>query len=56
MFIVMFYVNVTVSRLCQGSNFVNVNGVQLYMELGRVNERTLYFRMLWDSGVGGCYI
>ena len=54
MFIVMFYVNV--SRLCKRSNLVNVNGVQLYMELFSVNKRTLYFRMLWDSGVGGCYI
>ena len=53
MFLVMFCMNI--SPLCKKINFY-VNGVQLYMELVSVDKRTLYFRMLWDSGVGGCYV
>ena len=51
MFLVMFDVmfDVNISRLRKRLNFVNVNGVT-------VDKRTLYFRRLWDSGVGGCYI
>ena len=26
------------------------------MELLGVKERTFYFAMLWDCGVGGCYV
>ena len=36
--------------MCEGSNFVNVTGVQLYMELVSVNKRFVFSNVMGFRG------